>query len=90
MFGDGRPARTRAAIARRDGAFTIFYMGVNLGAMLGPLVCSFLGEKIGWHWGFGAAAVGMLLGLTVYLGRDPGTSRESARRRPAGRTGRCR
>ena len=56
---------------RRDGAFTIFYMGVNVGAMLGPLACSFLGEKIGWHYGFGAAAVGMLLGLSVYLWARP-------------------
>jgi POT family proton-dependent oligopeptide transporter len=56
---------------RRDGAFTIFYMGVNVGAFIGPLVCSFLGEKIGWHWGFGAAAVGMILGLIAYLTARP-------------------
>jgi POT family proton-dependent oligopeptide transporter len=56
---------------RRDGAFTIFYMGINLGAMLSPLVCGTLGQKVGWHWGFGAAGVGMLLGLFVYwLGSD--------------------
>ncbi len=48
--------------ARRDAGFTIFYMGINLGAMIGPLVCSTLGEKINWHWGFGAAGVGMLAG----------------------------
>lgn len=53
--------------ARRDGAFTIFYMGINLGAFIGTLACSYLGEKVGWHWGFGAAAVGMLLGLGIYL-----------------------
>src|SRR5262249_6586722 len=52
---------------RRDGAFTIFYMGINLGAFIAPLVCGYLGEKIGWHWGFGAAAVGMILGLITYL-----------------------
>src|SRR5919108_3003027 len=51
---------------RRDGAFTIFYMGINVGAALGPLVCSYLGEKIGWHWGFGSAALGMIAGLAVY------------------------
>jgi len=56
---------------RRDGAFTIFYMGINVGAALGPLVCSYLGEKIGWHWGFGAAAVGMLAGLAVYVHARP-------------------
>src|SRR5881394_3037774 len=52
---------------RRDGAFTIFYMGVNVGAALGPFICSYLGEKVGWHWGFGSAAVGMLLGLALYV-----------------------
>lgn len=56
---------------RRDGAFTIFYMGINLGAFIGPLICGLLGEKLGWHWGFGAAAVGMLLGLIVYIMARP-------------------
>jgi POT family proton-dependent oligopeptide transporter len=51
---------------RRDGAFTIFYMGINLGAMFSPLVCGTLGQKVGWHWGFGSAGVGMLLGLLIY------------------------
>jgi proton-dependent oligopeptide transporter, POT family len=51
---------------RRDGAFTIFYMGINLGAMFSPLVCGTLGQKVGWHWGFGSAGVGMLCGLFVY------------------------
>jgi POT family proton-dependent oligopeptide transporter len=52
---------------RRDGAFTIFYMGINLGAFICAFVCGTLGEKVGWHWGFGAAAVGMLLGLWIYV-----------------------
>jgi proton-dependent oligopeptide transporter, POT family len=54
---------------RRDGGFTIFYMGVNLGALLGPLACGALAEspRWGWHWGFGAAGVGMVLGLVLYL-----------------------
>ena len=52
---------------RRDGGFTIFYMGINLGALFSPLVCGTLGEKVGWHWGFGAAGVGMVLGLAMYL-----------------------
>ncbi len=51
---------------RRDGAFTIFYMGINLGALLSPFVCGTLGQKVGWHWGFGAAGVGMVLGLILY------------------------
>jgi len=59
--------------ARRDGGFTLFYMGINLGAALGPLACGWLaqGSGLGWHWGFGAAGVGMVLGLGAYLwGRD--------------------
>jgi len=51
---------------RRDRAFTIFYMGINLGAFFSPLVCGTLGQTVGWHWGFGAAGVGMIIGLIVY------------------------
>lgn len=52
---------------RRDGAYTIFYMGINLGAFLGSLACGYLGEVYGWKYGFGAAGVGMLLGLIVFV-----------------------
>ncbi len=52
--------------ARRDAGFSVFYMGINLGALLGPLVTGFLGEGNAWHWGFGAAGVGMVLGLIQY------------------------
>jgi POT family proton-dependent oligopeptide transporter len=52
---------------RRDGAYTIFYMGINLGAFFSPLVCGTLGEMVGWHWGFGAAGIGMMLGLLSFL-----------------------
>ncbi|MCB9847585.1 MAG: peptide MFS transporter [Phycisphaeraceae bacterium] len=52
--------------ARRDSGFTIFYMGINLGALLSPLVAGSLGQLVGWHWGFGSAAVGMILGLIGY------------------------
>ncbi len=54
--------------ARRDAGFTIFYMGINLGSFLGALVCGWLGESesFGWHYGFGAAGVGMLFGLIQY------------------------
>ena len=52
---------------RRDGAFTIFYMGINLGAFLAPLICGTLGQTVGWKYGFGAAGVGMILGLILYL-----------------------
>ena len=52
---------------RRDRAFSIFYVGINLGAMLSPLIAGTLGEKYGWKWGFCAAGVGMLFGLAIYL-----------------------
>jgi POT family proton-dependent oligopeptide transporter len=51
---------------RRDAGFTIFYMGINVGAALAPLIAGTLGETVGWHWGFGAAAVGMILGIFTY------------------------
>jgi POT family proton-dependent oligopeptide transporter len=55
--------------ARRDQGFSIFYMGINFGAWLGPMICGTLGEsaRFGWHWGFGAAGVGMTLGLIQYV-----------------------
>ena len=52
---------------RRDAGFSIFYMGINIGAAFSPLICGWLGQKIGWHWGFGAAAVGMTLGIVQYV-----------------------
>ena len=56
--------------ARRDAGFSIFYMGINVGAFLGPGICSFLGEKVDWHLGFGAAGVGMTFAVVQYvLGR---------------------
>jgi len=58
LYKDGDP--------RRDSAFTIFYMGINLGAFFSPLVCGTLGQTVGWHYGFGAAGVGMLIGLLIY------------------------
>ena len=48
---------------RRDPAYTIFYMGINVGATLGPVICGYLGQTWGWHWGFGAASVGMTAGV---------------------------
>jgi POT family proton-dependent oligopeptide transporter len=52
--------------SRRDAGFSLFYMGINIGALLGPLITGFLGERVGWHYGFGAAGVGMLLGLITF------------------------
>jgi POT family proton-dependent oligopeptide transporter len=55
---------------RRDAGYSIFYMGINLGAFIAPLVCGYLGQRVSWHLGFGAAGVGMTLGLVQYaLGR---------------------
>src|SRR5690606_16129244 len=56
---------------RRDPAFTIFYMGINLGSALGSLLVGYLGHTWGWSWGFGAAGVGMLLGLIVFIWGRP-------------------
>ncbi len=54
---------------RRDGAYTIFYMGINLGAFLAPIICGALKDTpgLGYHWGFGAAGVGMVIGLVTYV-----------------------
>jgi POT family proton-dependent oligopeptide transporter len=52
---------------RKDAGFTIFYMGINLGAALAPFVCGYLGEKVAWQWGFFAAGVGMIVGLFTFL-----------------------
>jgi POT family proton-dependent oligopeptide transporter len=52
---------------RRDRAYSIFYVGINVGAFLAPLICGTLGEKVGWHYGFAAAGVGMCIGLSIYL-----------------------
>ena len=70
--------------ARRDAGFSIFYMGINIGAFVAPLICGYLGENIDWHLGFAAAGVGMVLGLIQYrfgwghLG-EAGKFREEAR-----------
>jgi proton-dependent oligopeptide transporter, POT family len=75
--------------ARRDAGFSIFYMGINLGAAIGPLICSPLGEKFNWRYGFAAPGVGMIAGLIQYrltlrhlgeAGRHPG-HREGVRLR---------
>ena len=57
--------------ARRDPAYTIFYMGINLGAFLGSLLCGYIGEVYGWSYGFGLAGFGMLLGLVVFVWGKP-------------------
>lgn len=59
--------------ARKDAGFSLFYMGINLGAFIGQLVTGFLGEKIGWHWGFTAAGVAMIIGLVQFWIQSPKT-----------------
>jgi proton-dependent oligopeptide transporter, POT family len=75
---------------RRDAGFSIFYMGINLGAFLGPLIAGYLAQQVDWHLGFACAGVGMTLGLVQYvLGRrrlEPGVARLAARPKPAATT----
>ncbi len=59
LYGPGDP--------RRDRAFSIFYVGINIGAFFSPLVCGTLGTELGWHYGFAAAGVGMMIGLLIYV-----------------------
>jgi proton-dependent oligopeptide transporter, POT family len=66
---------------RRDRAFSIFYVGINVGAFLAPLVCGTLGEELGWHYGFAAAGVGMTTGLIIYLAATPALPKESFAKR---------
>lgn len=80
--------------ARRDAAFSIFYMGINLGSLLGITTVGYLGQKVGWHYGFGAAAVGMALGLITFrtlgqkhlghLGNVPARPAETATKKEGG------
>ena len=71
LFLPNLPSQVRplyaADDARLPGAYNLYYMGINLGAFLAPLVCGTLGEVYGWHVGFGAAGIGMCLGLAIYV-----------------------
>ncbi|HMA55932.1 MAG TPA: peptide MFS transporter, partial [Pseudolabrys sp.] len=66
---------------RRDRAFSIFYVGINLGAFLAPLVCGTFGEELGWHYGFAAAGIGMTFGLLIYIAATPHLPEEAFARR---------
>ena len=66
--------------ARRDAGFSIFYAGINTGAFAGPIVCGFLGEHVNWHLGFGAAGIGMILGVIQYRFGSKYLPHSSARR----------
>ncbi|HEY2678177.1 MAG TPA: peptide MFS transporter [Steroidobacteraceae bacterium] len=78
---------------RRGWAYNVYYVGINIGGFLAPLVCGTLGEFYGWHWGFGAAGIGMLAGLLVYIAggkylpheiRAPAAKAPAAAAAPAG------
>ena len=81
-----------AGSPKRDGGFTIFYIGINLGAAMAPLICGYIGETYGWNYGFGLATLGMLLGLALFvnwlppnnIGAPPDPAR--LRQRPVGVT----
>lgn len=64
---------------RSKSAYNIYYVGVNIGGFLAPLVCGTLGESFGWHWGFTAAGIGMLLSLVIYVAGSRYLPRESRR-----------
>jgi len=70
---------------RAGAAFNVYYVGINLGAFLAPLICGTLGEVYGWHYGFGAAGIGMCLGLVVYLWGGKYLPLEASK--PSGRPG---
>jgi POT family proton-dependent oligopeptide transporter len=65
---------------RRDRAYSIFYVGINLGAFAAPLICGTLGEELGWHYGFTAAGVGMTIALAIYLYAMPSLPRDELHR----------
>ncbi len=77
--------------ARRDAGFSVFYMGINLGAFIGPIIAGGLAQKVNWHLGFAMAGVGMVLGLIQYVvGRshiEPGLARLAARPKPVNTAG---
>src|SRR5258708_19456089 len=74
--------------ARRDRAYSIFYLGINVGAFAAPLICGTLAVQYGWHYGFAAAGVGMLISLAIYLcgARTPPADIPSPRGLPARET----
>jgi len=74
----------KAGDLRRSDAFQIFLLGVNVAVIIAPLICGTLGQKVAWHWGFGAAGVGMLIGLVVYLAGRRWLPADRIRSRAAG------
>ena len=68
--------------ARRGWAFNVYYVGVNIGGFLAPLLCGTVGELYGWHYGFGLAGIGMLLGLVIYVAGQRHLPPETPRAQP--------
>ncbi|TWI02676.1 POT family proton-dependent oligopeptide transporter [Luteimonas cucumeris] len=77
----------RPGDARRGRAYNVYYVGINVGGFLAPLVCGTLGELYGWHYGFGAAGVGMFIGLLIYLVGQRYLPAEPAKKNPAASIG---
>ncbi|MBO9517801.1 MAG: peptide MFS transporter [Porphyrobacter sp.] len=75
----------RLTDARRDGAYTIFYMGINVGAALGTILVGYLGETVGWGYGFGMAGIGMVLGLIIFVFGKPALKGQGEPPVPLGR-----
>jgi POT family proton-dependent oligopeptide transporter len=73
---------------RRDRAFSVFYVGINIGAMLSPLIAGTLGEQTGWRWGFFAAGSGMVLGLIIYLWGQKHLAPDNIMKQAAAKSGR--
>ncbi|WP_310533082.1 peptide MFS transporter [Novosphingobium sp.] len=77
----------RMTDVRRDAAYTIFYMGVNVGAALGTILVGYLGETLGWSWGFGLAGIGMVLGLIIFVIGRPALLERAEPPKPLTRSG---
>ena len=73
----------RSGDARRDRAYSIFYVGINIGAFFAPLVCGTLGEELGWHYGFAAAGIGMTIALLIYVSALPSLPADELHKRGA-------
>ena len=88
LFLPNLPSQVNLLYAKDDpragSAFNVYYVGINLGAFLAPLICGTLGEVYGWHYGFGAAGIGMCLGLAIYVWGGKYLPAEASK--PAGRT----
>jgi len=79
----------RITDVRRDGAYTIFYIGINVGSALGTILVGYLGETLGWTWGFGLAGIGMVCGLGIFVAGRPALRGEGEPPKPLARSTEC-